>query len=85
MFEEVLQHTLAYAEEIYDKVIRRWGNIKFAQSSVYDWIWSDEFLHFCHEMDPITQGQLRLLIMENFNVKPWPWYPTHNSDPTLER
>lgn len=85
MFEEALQQAMAFAEQIYDYVIRRWGNIKFAQSSVYDWIWSDEFQHLCHGMDPQAQGRLRILIMKHFHVKPWPWYSSHNNNFPMER
>lgn len=83
MFEEVLPEALHYAEQLYDRVVRRWGNVKFAQSCVYDWIWSDEFRHLSHCMDERERGHLRLAIMKQFHVKPWPWFSS--PDPSLER
>lgn len=81
MFDEVLLEAIAFAEYLYDQVIRRWGNKKFAQSSVYDWVWSEDFLHFCQRLNHHEQGQLRILIMQKFHVKPWPWYSVRHTDP----
>lgn len=85
MFEEAFQQVQHIAEDLYDHVIRRWGNIPFAQSSVYDFVWSDEFLSVCHHLDDVEKGQIRILILQHFRVKPWPWYPRSISDSPFER
>jgi hypothetical protein len=74
-FESVLAQMLSYAEHLYDQVIRRWGNVPFAQSSVYEWVWSDDFRALCLPLDDLAIGQIRLLVMDAFGVKPWPWCP----------
>lgn len=85
MFDEALRQAVHFAEDVYDKVIRRWGNIPFAQSTVYDYVWSDDFTELCYHLDEQQRGQIRLQIMEQFRVKPWPWYPLPSSDSPFER
>lgn len=75
MFEQILEQALAIAEKAYDGVIRRWGNIPFAQSTIYDWVWSDEFSHLCCSLTELEKGRIRIKIMQAFGVRPWPWYP----------
>lgn len=74
MFEEALQQAVRFAEHAYDGVIRRWGNVQFARSTVYDYVWSEDFLHLCHHLDDRERGEIRLHVMEQFRVKPWSWY-----------
>ena len=69
----VLKQSLSVAEERYDQVIRRWGNVSFAQSLVYDWVWSEEFKQICADLNDMEIGQIRLFIMQRFGVKPYPW------------
>lgn len=73
-FCEALAQSLAIAEDIYDHVIRRWGNIKFAQSSVYDWVWSDDFESRFQHLNELERGKIRIHLLGHFRVKPWPWY-----------
>ncbi len=75
MFEQILEQALKIAEEAYDGVIRRWGNIPFARSTVYNWVWSEEFCLLCHALSESDKGRIRLSIMKVFGVRPWPWYP----------
>lgn len=84
MFEEALQQVVHFAEYTYDRVIRRWGNVQFARSTVYDFVWSEEFLLLCHQLDDRERGAIRLHVMELFRVKPWSWYLS-SSDPPHER
>ncbi len=72
--ERILIDLLAITEQIYDRVIRRWGNRHFAQSSVYDWIWSEDFECATLQLDAKTRGLLRVLIMRRFRIRPWPWF-----------
>lgn len=74
MFEQILEQALRIAEAAYDRVIQRWGNIPFAQSTVYDWVWSDEFSQLCCSLTELEKGRIRIHVMEVFNVRPWPWY-----------
>ena len=73
--ENLLNHIIRTAEEAYDYVIKRWGNIKFAQSTVYDWLWSEDFDILCSHLCDLTKGHIRLVVLQRFGVKPWPWYP----------
>lgn len=72
--ERIFKDLLATTEQIYDRVIRRWGNVYFAQSSVYDWVWSEDFDYATLQLDSKTQGQLRMLVMRHFRIRPWPWF-----------
>lgn len=72
--ENLLKHIVSIAEDAYDHVIRRWGNIKFAQSTVYDWLWSEEFDSLCQHLSTMTKGQIRIIVLRRFGVKPWPWF-----------
>ncbi|MBT9544728.1 MAG: hypothetical protein IV090_05015 [Candidatus Sericytochromatia bacterium] len=74
MFDQTLIQALRTAEQTYDRVIRRWGNIPFAQSCVYDWVWSEEFCLLCHALSEIEKGRVRVYIMHAFGVHPWPWH-----------
>ena len=74
MFEEALQQATHFAEHAYDYVIRRWGNVQFARSTVYDYVWSEDFQSLCHHLDEQQRGQIRLQVMAQFRVKPWSWY-----------
>jgi len=74
LFEQILNQALQRAETSYDQVIRRWGNIPFAQSTVYDWVWSEEFVQLCEDLTELETGCLRIRILEIFGVRPWPWY-----------
>ncbi|HEY9838911.1 MAG TPA: hypothetical protein V6D23_00545 [Candidatus Obscuribacterales bacterium] len=84
MFEESLQQAIRFAEHTYDHVIRRWGNAQFARSTVYDFVWSDDFHLLCHQLDDRQRGQIRIQVMEQFRVKPWSWYLSP-SEPPYER
>lgn len=84
-FDKVLDEALYYAEITYDKVVRRWGNIPFAQSTVYDWIWSEEFLQLAHELNEQEKGHVRIQVLKTFRIRPWPWYSTPHSENSLER
>lgn len=86
MFEQLFQQALHIAEDAYDHVIRRWGNTHFARSTVYDWVWSEDFLLMSHALNERERGQLRIMILERFYVKPWPWYSSsYSTYPTSER
>jgi len=79
--ERILKDLLAITEQIYDRVIRRWGNIHFARSTVYDWVWSEDFDYVTTHLDAKTRGQLRVIVMRRFRIRPWPWFsgPTQQS------
>ncbi len=85
MFEEALRQAFAFAEHAYDRVIRRWGNVQFARSTVYDYVWSEDFLLLCEHLDDRERGQIRVQIMEQFQVKAWPWYPLTRPEYPYER
>jgi len=84
VFEEAQKEALRFAERIYDQVIRRWGNVSYAQSNVYDWIWSEDFLNLYKHLNEVERGQLRVIVMQRFRVKPWPWYPSQRHEPPLD-
>jgi hypothetical protein len=77
LIELILIQALKIAEQTYDQVIRRWGNIPFAQSSVYDWVWSEDFCRLCMSLSETDKGQIRLHILHAFGVRPWSWHPPH--------
>lgn len=85
MFEDALRQAIHFAEHAYDRVIRRAGNVQFARSTVYDYVWSEDFQLLCHHLDELERGQIRLQVMEQFHVKPWSWYPLTRLDPPFER
>lgn len=84
-FDEALREAIHLAERLYDQVVRRWGNVHYARSSVYDWVWSEEFSKLYCSLSEVEQGQLRISVLRRFQVKPWPWYASHSQDPPLER
>lgn len=75
MWQELLNDIIQDAEFLYDRVVRRWGNPHFAQSTLYDWIWSEQFDAQCAHLPPRQQGALRVALMKHFRIKPWPWAP----------
>ncbi|PKL78171.1 MAG: hypothetical protein CVV27_03755 [Candidatus Melainabacteria bacterium HGW-Melainabacteria-1] len=85
MFEEALQQAIHFAEYTYDRVIRRWGNVQFARSTIYEYVWSEEFLLLCEQLDERQRGQIRLQVMAQFHIKPWSWYPLSRMEPPYER
>lgn len=85
MFEKALDHALHEAEHTYDKVVRRWGSVPFAESTLYDWVWSEEFSLRFAELDERELGVLRILVLRRFQVKPWPWHPVFRRDAARER
>lgn len=84
-FDEAMREAIHLAERLYDQVIRRWGNVHYARSSVYDWVWSEEFLQLYCSLNEVEQGQLRISVLRRFHVKPWPWYSPHSQEPPFER
>lgn len=72
--ERILKDLLVNTEQIYDRVIRRWGNIYFAQSSVYEWVWSEDFDDLTEQLDSKIRGQLRMIVLRRFRIRPWPWF-----------
>lgn len=73
MWQELFNDVIKDAEYIYDRVVRRWGNPHFAQSTLYDWIWSEQLAEQCAHLSPCDQGALRVALMKHFRIKPWPW------------
>lgn len=80
-YENHLGHILSYAEDLYDKVVKRWGNTHFARSTLYDWVWSDEFTELVRDLDERQKGTARIYVLHHFRVKPWPW---HRSDVSVD-
>jgi hypothetical protein len=75
MWHELFKEVVKEAEYVYDRVVRRWGNPHFAQSTLYEWIWSERFDEYSAHLSPTQQGALRLALMKHFRIKPWPWSP----------
>lgn len=68
-----LNFVLKEAEYIYDTTIRRWGNIKYAQSCVYNYVWSEHFKKILKNLSELQQGEIRVKVMNTFGVKIWSW------------
>ena len=75
-YELMLKKAIQFAEQIYDKIVRRWGNVNYARSSIYDWVWSEDFEVFSQCLSERERGAMRMQILSHFQVKPWPWYPS---------
>ena len=73
MWHDLFDEVVDEAESVYDRVVRRWGNPYFAQSTLYEWIWSERFDAHCDHLSAEQQGALRLALMKHFRIKPWPW------------
>lgn len=77
MWHDLFNEVVKEAEYVYDRVVRRWGNPYFAQSTLYEWIWSERFEEYAAHLSPTQQGALRLALMKHFRIKPWPWSPVN--------
>lgn len=82
MWQDLFNDVVEEAERVYDRVIRRWGNPYFAQSTLYEWIWSERFDAYCTHLSASQQGALRLALMKHFRIKPWPWSSIPSSQQT---